>query len=211
MHDGTVCVKLRDGSMMTVKNDGRTGYDFADDYLNRMEQHYSGHLEAADAILRRMAGPKYVEIRADRRLYRSHLAVVSLNCAFGEMDGTPDCDENGDMHFEFTRCPFRATCPFNGYDPNNGSDQPLCCNPRYELNLTLRQRQVADLLVNSRLTACEMAAALNMPIKSVQNATAEVFFARGREHSTRADVTTLREEDLLIVDNVCYWRLNYSF
>lgn len=189
MHDGSVGVRKSDGTMLTVKNDGVTGYEFADEYLDRMARHYDGHLQAADLILRRMTGDAYRDIKRDKRLYRSHLAVVSLNCAFGEMDGTPDCDEQWNMHFEFTRCPFRATCPFNGYSSRNDDHPFLCCNPRYETNLTARQARVADLLVNSGLTACEISAATNMTLKSVQNATAEIFSRIGV--NTRQELTLL--------------------
>ena len=189
MNDGMVGVRKSDGTLLTVKNDGETGYDFADEYITRMSDHYDGHLQAADMILRRMTGDAYRDIKKNRRLYRSHLAVVSLNCAFGEMDGTPDCDERGNMHFEFTHCPFRATCPFNGYSDKNLDNPFLCCNPRYETNLTTRQARVADLLVNSGMTACEMAAALNVSIKSVQNATAEIFAHMGV--NTRQELTLL--------------------
>lgn len=189
MHDGSVGVRKSDGTLLTVKNNGVTGYEFADKYLDRMGEHYDGHLRAADMILRRMTGEVYRDIKRDKRLYRSHLAVVSLNCAFGEMDGTPDCDEQGNMHFEFTRCPFRSTCPFNGYSERNHGAAFLCCNPRYETNLTPRQARVADLLVNSGLSACQIADELGMTIKSVQNATAEIFAHMGV--NTRQELTLL--------------------
>ena len=41
--DGYVAVQQSDGTIITVKNDGVTGYDFVVDYLGRMSKHYKNH------------------------------------------------------------------------------------------------------------------------------------------------------------------------
>lgn len=155
--DGYVAVQQSDGTIITVKNDGITGYDFVVDYLGRMSKHYKNHLVAADAILRQQQGYKYNDLRKDIKLYNSNLALVSMNCAFGEMDAKPDCDDRGEFAFEFSRCPFRATCPYNGYAERNKHKTMVCCNPIYDAGLTERQAQIADLLVNTDYTLSQIA------------------------------------------------------
>ena len=93
--DGMVSIQQADGSIIIVKNDGSTGYSFALDYLQKMQVHYRNHLRAADLILQRQLGDKYKYVRQLPNLYNSNLALVSMNCVFGNMDHIPDCDEKG--------------------------------------------------------------------------------------------------------------------
>lgn len=187
--DGMVGVQLANGDMITVKNDGITGYSFALEYLKKMSQYYKDHLRAADMILQRQLGEDYKHIKKIPNIYNSNLAVVSMNCVFGEMDNQPDCDEDGNFHFEFSRCPFRATCPFNGYNLKNTGKYPACCNPIYESGLTERQAQVADLLVHTEYTNYDIADALGISEKRVRNIVSEIYATL--DVNTRAELMLL--------------------
>ena len=173
--DGYVAVQQSDGTIITVKNDGVTGYDFVLNYLGNMSKHYSNHLKAADAILRQQFGLKYNNIKKDTRLYNANLALVSMNCAFGELDAKPDCDDRGEFTFEFSRCPFRATCPYNGYAERNKGKTLVCCNPIYDAGLTERQAQIADLLVNTDYDNSRIAALIGCTTENIHKRTTEIY------------------------------------
>ena len=195
--DGMVSVQLGEGEVLTVKNDGITGYPFALDYLNRLSHHYKNHLRAADLILRRQVGEEtYNRIKKIPNLYNSNLALVSMNCGFGAMDNIPDCDSAGEYHFEFAPCPFRATCPYNGYNPNNRNKVLVCCNPVYELPLTPRQTEIAHLLVNTAYTNTEIAGSLNLTEKAVKYHITGIYDA--------LSVNTRQELTLLLKDKRIY-------
>lgn len=173
--DGMAAIQTAEGEIVTVKNDGITGYGFALEYLEKMAAHYRNHLRAADLILQRQLGDSYKHIRIIPNIYNANLALVSINCAFGNMDHIPDCDSQGNMHFEFTKCPLRATCPFNGFNPANKGKELVCCNPIYETGLTPRQRQAADMLVNTTLTPKEIAGAMGITEQRLRNIAAEIY------------------------------------
>lgn len=176
--DGMVAVQLADGQMITVKNDGVTGYGFAMEYLERLSANYRNHLRAADLILRRQVGEEhYKHIRRAPNLYNSNLAIISMNCGFGNMDHVPDYDASGEFHFEFAACPFRATCPYNGYNEALRSKELVCCNPIYETGLTARQRELADLLVNTSYSYEDMAAAMGVSEGRIKRAVSEIYAA----------------------------------
>ena len=177
--DGMVAVQTENGEVANIKNDGITGYSFVMDYLERMQVNYKNHLRAADLILQRQLGDKYKHIRNIHNVYNSNLAIVSMNCAFGNMDQMPDCDSQGGMHFEFVSCPFRATCPYNGYSPANKGKELSCCNPVYETGLTRKQREVADLLVNTSFQVKEIAQALGVSEQRMRNITCEIYSSLG--------------------------------
>lgn len=177
--DGYVAVQKKDGTIITVKNDGVTGYDFVVEYLGSMSKHYKNHLVAADAILRQQQGYKYNVLRKDVKLYNSSLALVSMNCAFGEMDAKLDCDERGEFTFEFSRCPFRATCPYNGYAERNKHKTVVCCNPIYDAGLTERQAQIADLLVNTDYDNSRIAALAGCTTENIHKRTSEIYSRLG--------------------------------
>lgn len=194
--DGMVGVQMPDGEVITVKNDGVTGYGFALEYLQKMASGYRNHLRAADLILQRQLGEGYKHIRKVSNLYNSNLAIISMNCVFGSMDNVPDCDPSGQFHFEFAACPFRATCPFNGYNPSNQGKDLICCNPVYETGLTPRQREIADLLVRTSMTNAEIASALCITEKSVKNHATEIY--------STLQVNTRQELTLLLKDKRIY-------
>ena len=194
--DGMVGVQMPDGEVITVKNDGVTGYGFALEYLQKMASGYRNHLRAADLILQRQLGESYKHIRKVPNLYNSNLAIISMNCVFGSMDNVPDCDPSGQFHFEFAACPFRATCPFNGYNPSNQGKDLVCCNPVYETGLTPRQREIADLLVRTSMTNAEIASALCITEKSVKNHATEIY--------STLQVNTRQELTLLLKDKRIY-------
>ena len=194
--DGMVGVQMPDGEVITVKNDGVTGYGFALEYLQKMASGYRNHLRAADLILQRQLGESYKHIRKVPNLYNSNLAIISMNCVFGSMDNVPDCDPSGQFHFEFAACPFRATCPFNGYNPSNQGKDLVCCNPVYETGLTPRQRGIADLLVRTSMTNAEIASALCITEKGVKNHATEIY--------STLQVNTRQELTLLLKDKRIY-------
>ena len=194
--DGMVGVQMPDGEVITVKNDGVTGYGFALEYLQKMASGYRNHLRAADLILQRQLGESYKHIRKVPNLYNSNLAIISMNCVFGSMDNVTDCDPSGQFHFEFAACPFRATCPFNGYNPSNQGKDLVCCNPVYETGLTPRQREIADLLVRTSMTNAEIASALCITEKSVKNHATEIY--------STLQVNTRQELTLLLKDKRIY-------
>ena len=194
--DGMVGVQMPDGEVITVKNDGVTGYSFALEYLQKMASGYRNHLRAADLILQRQLGEGYKHIRKVPNLYNSNLAIISMNCVFGSMDNVPDCDPSGQFHFEFAACPFRATCPFNGYNPSNQGKDLVCCNPVYETGLTPRQREIADLLVRTSMTNAEIASALCITEKSIKNHATEIY--------STLQVNTRQELTLLLKDKRIY-------
>lgn len=174
--DGTVGIQLADGEMFTVKNDGVTNYAFVMRYLEMMGEHYKNHLRAADLILQRQIGEEsYKHVRKVPNLYNSHLALISMNCVFGEMDSQPDCDSLGNLHFEFARCPFRATCPFNGYADRNAGKALVCCNPIYETGLTDRQAQVAHLLVTTGCSNMEIAVAMGCSEDNIKGLARKIY------------------------------------
>lgn len=194
--DGMVNIQTEGGDVVTVRNDGTTGYGFALEYLQRMRSHYRNHLRAADLILQRQLGDRYKHVSKVPNLYNSHLALVSMNCAFGAMDHVPDCDHEGNFHFEFAGCPFRATCPYNGYNPDNRGNELVCCNPVYDAGLTPRQREVADLLVTTTLTNEEMAEALGISTARVKHHASDIYATLG--------VNTRQELTLLLKDKRIY-------
>lgn len=158
--DGQVSVEFADGRRITVRNDGVTGYDFVQDYLARMERNYGAHLAAIDQILQRDLGDDYKAVRAVPNVYRAHLAVQSMNCVFGRCDDILDCDEDGELHMEFTFCPRRATCRFNGYNEKYRDRLVVGCNPVYQCGLTPALARVADLMANTGMDYAQIAEAI---------------------------------------------------
>ena len=79
MRDGQVNVEFSDGTRIVVKNDGVTGYHFVQEYLDRMNLHYSAHLLAIDQILQRDLADDYKAVKAVPNIYKAHLAVQSMN------------------------------------------------------------------------------------------------------------------------------------
>lgn len=190
--DGMVNIQTEGGEVMTVRNDGQTGYGFALEYLRTMSVHYRDHLRAADLILRRQLGDRYRHVSRIPNLYNSNLALVSMNCAFGTMDHVADCDRDGNFHFEFAPCPFRATCPYNGYSSDNRGNSLVCCNPVYDTGLTPRQREVADLLVSTAMTNAEIADVLCISEKRVKNHASDIYAAL--QVNTRQELTLLLKD-----------------
>lgn len=182
--DGGVAVQYADGRIITVGTDGNDGYDFALSYLQRMQHHYRNHLYAADLLLRQQIGANEVKNMQKHlpRMYHAHLAVTSMNCIFGAMDNIPDSDMHGNLNVEFVQCPFRATCRYNGYNPRYKDKDIVCCNPIYDAGLTPRRRQIADLLVNTACSNMEIATALGVSIKTIENSTAEIYAQLGVEN-----------------------------
>lgn len=117
LQDGFSRIVFEDGEEITVKNDGKTGIDFVEEYLDEMKKNYPSHLVAADQILQMRLGRSYKTIRNLRSRYLSELALVSLNCCFGREDDIPDHEGPEDFNTEHTHCPMRYNCPFNGFNP----------------------------------------------------------------------------------------------
>lgn len=176
--DGTLIARYGDGRTVTINSDATQGYDFVVRYLGYMSSGYKNHLRAADLILRRQFAPsEYNALRSQPNVYNAHLAVTSMHCIFGALDNVPDCDKAGNLNVEFVACPMRATCPYNGY---KHTDKALvCCNPIYELPLTRRQLQVADLLVSTSYTLDDIATALHLSTQSVRNHASAIYAAMG--------------------------------
>ena len=172
---GHVCVQQSDGEMITIKNDGVTGYSFALEYLQKMAVHYKNHLRAVDLILQSQLGDRYKHVMKIPNVYNAHLAIISINCCFGELDHVPDCDSQGDMYTEFVRCPFRATCPFNGYNPALKDKQLVCCNPIYETNLTPRQTEMAELLLNTDYSVEDIALSMGISYNRARCIASEIY------------------------------------
>lgn len=179
MRDGQVNVEFSDGCRIVVKNDGVTGYDFVEEYLQRMDRNYHAHLVAVDQILQRDLASDYKAVKAVPNVYRAHLAVQSMNCVFGRCDEIYDCDENGELHMEFTACPRRATCRFNGYSDKYRDKLLVGCNPIYECGLTPTQAKVADLIVNADMSSEQIAQAMGNSKRTAEWTTSQVFAALG--------------------------------
>lgn len=179
VRDGQVNVEFADGQRIVVKNDGITGYSFVQEYLARMRKHYASHLLAIDQILQRDLQDDYKAVKAIPNIYESHLAVQSINCVFGRCDEVYDCDENGELHMEFTICPRRATCRFNGFNEKYRDKLVVGCNPIYECGLTPSQAKVADLLANTDMQEKEIAEALGNSPGTVKKQREQVFAALG--------------------------------
>lgn len=190
--EGMVGVQLENGEIITVKNDGVTGYGFVMEYLEKMSVNYRNHLRAADLILQQQMGERYKHVRKVPNLYNSNLAVISMNCAFGNMDHVPDYDGNGGFHFEFARCPFRATCPFNGYNPANREKELVCCNPVYETGLTPRQREAAHYLTTTGYSTAEIAAAMCVSEARIKQLASSVYLHLGV--NSRQELTLLLKD-----------------
>lgn len=172
---GYVCIQKADGKVITVKNDGITGYGFVLEYLKKMAAHYKNHLRAADLILQQQLGEKYKFVKQIPNVYNANLAIVSINCCFGENDNVPDCDPQGEMHVEFVRCPFRATCPYNGYNTALKEKQLVCCNPIYETQLTRRQAEMAELMVSTSCSIEDIAAVMNISYHRARDIASEIY------------------------------------
>ena len=157
IQDGFSRIVFEDGEEITVKNDGKTGIDFVEEYLDEMKKNYPSHLVAADQLLQMRLGRSYKTIRNLRSRYLSELALVSLNCCFGREDDIPDHEGPEDFNTEHTHCPMRYNCPFNGFNPAFKDKKEVCCNPVYEYGLTPTHAAVANMLVNTSLTYEEIA------------------------------------------------------
>lgn len=189
---GHACIQRADGEVITIKNDGITGYSFVLEYLKKMAMHYRSHLRAADLILQQQLGERYKHIKTLPELYNSSLAIISINCCFGEMDHVPDCDAQGNMHVEFVRCLFRATCPFNGYNPDLKDKQLVCCNPIYETSLTRRQAEMAELLAGTGYSVEELAAIMGVSYHRARDIASEIYATLGV--NSRAELMLLLKE-----------------
>lgn len=172
--DGSVMIAFADESVITVKNDGITGYSFVLEYLCEISKHYKKHLEAVDMMLRRIFGNGYENMRRIQNVYNANLAVLSLNCTLTRLDHQLDYDD-GEFYPKFCKCPSRCTCQFNGYNPKLSDKQIVCCNPIYETGLTPMQLQVAKLLVNTGFANNEIAERLSISEKSVRNHCTHIY------------------------------------
>lgn len=179
MRDGQVNVEFADGRRIVVKNDGVTGYAFVKEYLDCMRKHYGAHLLAIDQILQRDLADDYKAIKAIPNIYEAHLAVQSINCVFGRCDEVYDCDENGELHMEFTVCPRRATCRFNGFNEKCRDKLVVGCNPVYECGLTPALAKIADLMANTDMDYAQMAEAVGRSKHTVEWSGKQVIAALG--------------------------------
>ena len=179
MRDGQVNVEFADGQRIVVKNDVVTGYAFVKEYLETMRKHYGAHLLAIDQILQRDLADDYKTVKAVPNVYEAHLAVQSINCVFGRCDDVYDCDEDGELHMEFTHCPRRATCRFNGYNEKYRDKAVVGCNPIYECGLTPALAKIAGLMANTDMDYAQMAEAVGRSRHTVEWSGKQVLAALG--------------------------------
>lgn len=185
--DGFSRIVFEDGEEITVRNDGKNGIDFVEEYLEEMKKNYPSHLVAADQILQMRLGCSYKTIRNLRSRYLSELALVSLNCCFGREDEIPDHAGPEDFNTEHTHCPMRYNCPFNGFNPAFREKKEVCCNPVYECGLTHTQAVIADKLVNSSLSYEEIADEMGCSYSNIDNMRKRIFEKIGV--NTRPELT----------------------
>ena len=179
LQDSMIRVSFTDGTVLDVKDDGVTGYDFVVDYLEILSRNYRSHLIATDLILQWLNGDNYKNIRLIPNIYNAKLAVRSMKCIFGKCDEVPDCDAEGNLTMEFTYCPFRDVCPYNGYAERNKDKDIVGCNPVYQCGLTRAQAQVADLLVNTSYSTEDIASAMGCSRSNVKNIISRIFAELG--------------------------------
>lgn len=175
LKDGFSIIVFSDGEEITVKNDGTTGFSFVEEYLEEMRECYPSHLDAADKKLQMRLGKAYKTIKAVRRRYMAELALISLNCCFGNEDAIMDHESAGDFNSEFILCPERYNCPFNGFNPAFKDKKVVCCNPIYECGLTPTQAKVADLMVNTSLQYEDIADQLGCSYSNIDNIRKRIF------------------------------------
>ena len=175
LRDGYSQIVFSDGEIITIKNDGVTGYDFVLSYLAEMQQHYISHLKACDAKLKQRLGKAYAVIAHVPNRYASELALISLNCCFGIDDMIPDHEKDGTFHPEFTLCAERYSCPFNGFCERNAGNKIVGCNPVYECGLSSTQAYVAHLIVNTPMSYEEIANLLKCSYSNVDNIRRRIF------------------------------------
>lgn len=196
LNDGFSRIVFEDGREITVKNDGKTGFEFVEKYLDEMQRNYPSHLEAADQKLQMRLGRSYKTIKSMRRRYMSELALVSLNCCFGMEDSIIDHKGPDDFNTEHTLCPERYNCPFNGFNPAFKDKKIVCCNPIYECGLTRTQAIVADKLVNTSLTYEEIAEEMGCSYSNIDNLRKRIFAITGV--ATRPELMLLLKGKRLI-------------
>ena len=173
--DGSVSIILSEQKVILVRNDGRTGYDFVEYYLNLIGKRYGNHLVAADLMLQTLLGEQYGNIRSIKKVYNSYLALISMNCAFSSNSHTPDYEEGKGFFFKQSDCPIRAVCPFNGYSLYHKDRRIVCCNPIYELAMTPLQARMADLLVNTSYNLTDIAETLCLSEGRVRNLASLIY------------------------------------
>lgn len=166
--DGSIGVEMADGRVVTVRNDGVTGYDFALRYLEKMRLHYNNHLVAMDLLLKESLGDRYEHVKRIPNVYNAHLAVASMSCVLGSLDNVPDCDAQGELHLKFVSCCARCRCRYNGYAEGNKGKMIVGCNPVYETGLTPSQARVADMLVNTSYSNGDIARALGVSENNIE-------------------------------------------
>lgn len=164
---------------MEIRSDGQTGYGWVEEYIEVMSLHHKGQILAADGILQRLFGSKYAVVKTFRRIYLSHLAIISMGCAFTPGTDGLNYDGKGDFRFSLTPCPIRPICPFNGFRSDQNPKGPFGCNPIYETGLTPRQVEVARMLVDSLLELSEIADVLHLTEGRIRNIASEIYDAMG--------------------------------
>lgn len=173
--DGSASIVLSEQKVCLIRNNGRTGYDFVEYYLDLIGRRYSNHLVAADLLLQTLLGEQYGNIRSIKKVYNSYLALTSLNCAFSSNSPTPDYEEGTGFFFKQSDCPIRAVCPFNGYNPHHKDRRIVCCNPIYELPMNPLQAKMTDMLVNTSYSLTDIAEALCLSEGRVRNLASLIY------------------------------------
>lgn len=191
-----IVIRFLDGDLLLVKTDGLSGYEFVIDYLNEMKKHYKNQIYASDLILQKLLGNNYNRIKKIRNIYQSHLAIISIGCAFGHSTDGLHYEQDGNFKFSFSECPIRYICPYNGYKKTNKMKSVYGCNPIFETNLTERQIQITDLLVNSIYDLSTIATILNLNEGRVRNISSEIYHALNVKN--RQELTLLLKNKRLI-------------
>lgn len=84
----------------------------------------------------------------NRHDYEYRVVHRFLRCNFGSYDQLRiDIDANGRMHFEEVQCPLRGECPYDG----------IICRPTLCCELSSREKEVAELLVEGKKSNEEIA------------------------------------------------------
>lgn len=172
---GDVCIQQADGGTIIIKKDGITGYSFALEYLRKLAINYKNHLKAANLILQQQLGNKYKYVKEIPNVYNAHLAIISISCCFAAMDHIPTCDAQGELHVKFVKCPLRAICRYNGYNPQLSNEKIVCCNPIYETNLSKRQTEMAELLLNTDYSMEDIAKIMEISYQRARCIASEVY------------------------------------
>lgn len=95
----------------------------------------------------------------NRTDYEYRLVHRFLRCNFGSYDQLKiDIDGNGRINFEEVQCPLRGECPYDG----------IICRPELCCELSNREKEVAELLVDGKMSNEQIAEKLYISPSTVR-------------------------------------------